>query len=205
MQGAILISLMFTTPKYNAEQIDKIGNAIVYLAEKIPHLSKTKLLKLSYILEEESARRWGLPFCNIKFELWKMGPVSYDMYEETSNRPIGLAPYISNSQKKISPKIKFSDDEFTDAEIALMDEIIKEYGKMSARSLIEYTHREDSLWTKTAKENGVYEALEQGLISYYPVQLDLTRVISEEWMRERYLSQIEFLQRQKNSSALIWN
>jgi hypothetical protein len=42
---------------YTKEVIDKLGNAMVYMARKVPGLSKTKLLKLIYLLEEVSVKR----------------------------------------------------------------------------------------------------------------------------------------------------
>jgi len=47
---------------YSRSDIEKIGNAIIYLAERIPDLSKTKLLKLLYLLEETFAKKYQLPF-----------------------------------------------------------------------------------------------------------------------------------------------
>ena len=43
-------------------QVEKIGNTVVYLSQKIPTLKKTKLLKLLYILDEISIKKTGIPF-----------------------------------------------------------------------------------------------------------------------------------------------
>ena len=43
--------------KFTNEQLEKIGHTVVYLAERIPELSKTKLLKLLYILDEISIKK----------------------------------------------------------------------------------------------------------------------------------------------------
>ena len=39
--------------KFNQNQLEKIGNTVVYLSQNIPNLSKTKLLKLLYILDKK--------------------------------------------------------------------------------------------------------------------------------------------------------
>lgn len=41
---------------------DKLGNAVIYIASHCSNLSKTKLLKLLYFMEEYSVRRFHTPF-----------------------------------------------------------------------------------------------------------------------------------------------
>lgn len=80
---------------FSLSEIDKIGNAIVFLAERIKPLSKTKLLKLIYLIEEYSVRTYGLPFFNLDFTVWKLGPVSRDIFVDlSSDEPILLSKYI---------------------------------------------------------------------------------------------------------------
>lgn len=55
--------------KLSEEQIDKIGNSIIYFLQKIEDLSKTKVLKLLYILDELSIKKSGIPFFNLKYKL----------------------------------------------------------------------------------------------------------------------------------------
>ena len=70
---------------FSRSEIDKLGNTIIYLASKIPNLSKTKVLKLLYLLEHFSARYNRVPFVNLEFEVWKAGPVAKDVYIDLSN------------------------------------------------------------------------------------------------------------------------
>jgi hypothetical protein len=55
--------------KYSTDTINKTGNAIIYFALHINNLSKTKLLKLLYLVEEQSVKKYGTPFLekNMKF------------------------------------------------------------------------------------------------------------------------------------------
>ncbi len=43
-------------------------------------MSKTKLLKLLYLLEERSFLLFGTPFLGLDFEVWKLGPVPKEIY-----------------------------------------------------------------------------------------------------------------------------
>ena len=54
-----------TYTQYNEAQLNKIGNTAIYLSERIPNLSKTKFLKLLYILDELSIKQSGIPFLNL--------------------------------------------------------------------------------------------------------------------------------------------
>jgi hypothetical protein len=59
----------------------------------------------------------------------------------------------------------FNDDEFSDNDIALLH-IITDFAKnKSAFTLVEHTHSQNSLWRKSAIQNGVLELLENELIN----------------------------------------
>ena len=57
-----------TYTQYNEAQLNKIGNTAIYLSERIPNLSKTKFLKLLYILDELSIKQSGIPFLNLDYK-----------------------------------------------------------------------------------------------------------------------------------------
>lgn len=71
--------------QYKGAQLNKIGNAAIYLSDRIEELSKTKLLKLLYILDETSIRKWGVPFLNLKYKVWKFGPVAPEIFVDLSS------------------------------------------------------------------------------------------------------------------------
>ena len=111
---------------YTKGQIDKIGNTIVFLTSKIQKISKTKLLKLLYILDEISIKKSGIPFLNLEYKVWKFGPIASDIFVELSSVPSILKDYIvrettENGHNFISPKKDFIDDEFTQNELDLLD------------------------------------------------------------------------------------
>ena len=161
----------------NSNQQKRIGNTILYLCENIRGMSKTKLLKLLYLLEEHSVLKTGTPFLNLDFEVWKLGPVAKEIFIsiEDSGMPETkdwINDYVTCKRwflpikgTFLKPNSKFDDDEFSDFDIQLMDEIIEEFGEKSAGELIALTHRETSPWYKVAKANDLLDKFNAGLQS----------------------------------------
>lgn len=182
--------------QFSKDQLEKIGYTVVYLSERIPQLSKTKLLKLLYILDEISIKKSGIPFLNLTYKVWKFGPVSEELFIDLSSEPKLLEHYLEKNNTEevicIQPKIAFKDDEFSDNDIILMDFIIKEYGNKSATELVAYTHREHTPWHNTAKENHVLELLEKESINKTELVIDMSQLVAhDERKKEIYLDYLE--------------
>jgi uncharacterized phage-associated protein len=175
---------MTSNTKYYHEQIDKIGNALVYLIEKMGALPKTSLLKLVYIIEEKSIEKRSMPFFNLDFEVWKFGPVCQNLYVEFTEEPTILKNYIKKKNIRNSSVFEtinpFNDDEFSDSDIVLMDEVINQFSGANCNDLVEYTHRENSLWYNAAKENGVLELLLSEELPTTNIKIDFTQLIKDE-------------------------
>jgi len=154
---------------YSIEKKEKLANTIIYFAEKIPKLSKTKLIKLLYLLEESYVKKYNIPFLDIDFEVWQAGPVNRETYIELSDDPVILKGYIdiefdeNNTYVKVVKK--FSDDEFSDNEIEMMDFIITYFGDKTAKELVNYTHRPGSAWYNIAKQTGLLPLFENNIIN----------------------------------------
>jgi uncharacterized phage-associated protein len=170
--------------KFSQNQLEKIGNTVVYLSQKIPHLSKTKLLKLLYILDEISIKKSGLPFLNLKYKVWKFGPVSEELFIDLSSETKLLEDYIEKNNDDgvnyICPIVDFIDDEFSDNDIDLMDFIIEKFGNKSAKELIAYTHRVNSPWYNTAKDNDVLDLLESETINNTEYLIDMSQLVAHD-------------------------
>ena len=127
--------------KYSHDQIDKLGNALIYLIEKMGSLPKTRLLKLVYIIEEKSIEKRSMPFFNLDFEVWKFGPVCQNLYVEFTEEPTILKDYIKKRNTRngfvFDKNSSFNDDEFSDSDISLMDEIINEFSGSNCNDLVE--------------------------------------------------------------------
>jgi uncharacterized phage-associated protein len=150
---------------YSKETIEKLGNSMVYLAQNVPSLSKTKLLKLLYLLEEVSVKKNKLPFFGIPFEVWQAGPVAKDVFVDLDVEPVIFDRYISirreNEATYVSAKSTSDNGEFSDNDIEVMDYVIEKYGNKTARQLVGIVHEKGAAWHHVAEKNRLLEALEK--------------------------------------------
>lgn len=188
---------------YTKNQIDKLGNALIYICEKMEDLSKTHLLKLVFIIEEISVKNCGLPFFDLKFDLWKLGPVSKDLYVELTEELNLLSDYIEkvniNGVDYVKSKKQFSDDEFSDNELILLEEITKRFKYCTAKELINFTHKKNSPWYNTAVKHGILEPLELGKITTTEIEIKLDEIIADNpYKLALYYGHKEFLHQSKS-------
>ena len=184
------------TVKFTDELTDKLGNTLVFLTDKLGWLNKTQILKLIYIIEKLSVKKLANPFFNLHFEVWQYGPVSADLYNELSDGPELLKKYIRSTHQpegilfnKLNG-ISFDDNEFSEAEIQLLDSICKNYNA-SASKLVEITHDPNDLWVKTAERNGILSDLLSGRLKTTSYTIDLSELLNEEPIRkELYIERL---------------
>lgn len=186
--------------------MDKLGNTLIFLCEHLEKASKTHILKFIFIIEEFSIMKFGVPFFNLRFDLWKLGPVSKDLFVELSEELNLLDPYIKREVRDgatlIFPKMKFSDDEFSDNEIKLLNEIIDRFKYCTATELINFTHKKNSPWYNTAMRNGVLDLLETGKITTTDLEINLAEIIEDDPEKlMMYNSHKEFLAQSKSLKA----
>lgn len=146
------------------EQVDKAGNAMIYIATHVPYTSKTKMLKLLFLIEEEVIKKSNLPFLGLPYYAWKRGPVQVDIYNDMvspAHRYFGKYIDIqsqfvkSKSHSVILAKADFCDDEFSDFEIDIMNDIIRKYKDWNTEELVDETHKSGSLWADTIKQYNI--------------------------------------------------
>lgn len=171
---------------YTKSEIEKIGNTLIYLQEKIgEQLSKTKAIKLLYFLEEYSIKKYGRPFLGLEWEVWHLGPVSEDLYAEINdpfmlNEHIKISPVTGLDGSFIEPKHAFVDDEFSDSDIQLMDILVENIGHLNASQLIDKTHMPHTLWYKIAKEKNLLESFSNKSRTTTDFKIDLSELLSED-------------------------
>ncbi|GHT50651.1 hypothetical protein AGMMS49982_06360 [Bacteroidia bacterium] len=136
-----------------------IGNLAILLAERCKPLSHTKLLKLLYLIDEEAVNRTGSPVTWLSYNVWQYGPVSEDIYFSKMEGYNKLSEFVRfdtlpDNTVEIMPIAKFSNGEFCEIDLEIIDDIIGKYGNMTAKQLVEITHAKGSLWerTKTAHD-----------------------------------------------------
>ncbi len=162
----------------------KLGNAILYIAGNVEDLSKSKLIKLMYLMEENMVRKYQAPFLALEYEVWQYGPVAKEIYVGFSNTPTILREYVYTSATEdgtyIYPNGDFNPDSFNDMELEVMEFVVREYGSLKARELKDITHRPDGLWYRKALSKGLIEAFERQECTSSDELIDFSELLSEE-------------------------
>lgn len=190
---------MFNRQGYTRDEISKLGNAIVYLTQKIGVVSKTKLLKLIYLIDEHSVKKFGIPFFGLDYRVWQAGPVNQDIYAETSSSPEILKEYITlnctpTGECFINISKQFDSDEFSENEISLMDEVIKEYGHLKAQQLVDLCHEPGTLWYKIAEEKGLLDKFKNRTLNTTNFEINLFDLVkNDEFKSSLYNHHNEYL------------
>ncbi|MEI9809261.1 MAG: type II toxin-antitoxin system antitoxin SocA domain-containing protein [Bacteroidota bacterium] len=91
---------------FTKDQISKIGNTIIYLAERVQDLNKTKILKFLFLIEEASIKKSGKPFFGIDFQIWKFGPVAKDIYIDLTTQIFDDEPILLNEFIERNPTLQ---------------------------------------------------------------------------------------------------
>src|SRR5690606_34201165 len=149
------------------ELIDKIGNSLIYFSNNMPSLSKTKALKLIYLLDEFSISKYGVPFFNLEYEAWKFGPVNQELYSQLESQQTlaSLKKYIyihkgANNSSFIKTKLEFNDDEFSDNDLKLLEDLTRVCKNQNADDLVGITHRKGGLWHQVVLKHNLLEDFE---------------------------------------------
>jgi len=189
-------------------QIDKIGNSIIHLGDSVSELSKTKLLKLLFLLEEKSIQDYGTPFFGVDFKIWQFGPVAPPLFEgltESENK--FLSDYIQkNKFDEYEGKKEFVDDEFSDNDLTVLKWAVDFARHKTAEDLVEYTHSPTSLWRRGAIKHNVYDKFKKKELTYTNYDIDFTLLFekdSEGYLLEKYNSAIENLNFSKKYKELV--
>lgn len=181
---------------FTSQQINKLGNTLIYLANNVGDFNKTKILKLLFLLEESAIKKYAHPFFGFDFQLWKFGPVLNDVFIDLSEENLTLLNgYIKRTaanKDEFESAAVFNDDEFSDNDILLMDMIIKFAKNKTAKDLVNHTHGEKSLWRQSAISSGVLEMLETQKTSSTKYLIDFSLLFEEDsYMKERFNSSME--------------
>lgn len=178
-----------------ADDRNKIANTVVYFATKVKGLDKTKLLKLLYLAQRMCVLKYKQPLLNLKFEVWQYGPVAsniyYELSEDTQNILNGYIEreYVDN-KFEIKAIAEFCDDEFSDREISLLDEIVTTYGNCTATKLVKVTHQKAWEWHKLAKQYNLLSDFDTKSRTHSDIEIDFSTLL-EGCELDEYNSNIE--------------
>ena len=182
----------------NKYQLEKLGNTLVYLANNVGEFQKTKALKLLFLLEENSIKKYGIPFFGFDFKVWQFGPVNEQVYESLNSDDLTMVNSfirrVNNFPDEFEASAEFNDDEFSQNDMELLDEVVRFARHKTAKDLVRITHGKDSLWRKKAKEEGIYEKLEKSQITKTDILIDFSKLLDgDEYLKERYTGALEHI------------
>lgn len=183
---------------FTKDQIEKIGNTIIYLCKEIPNINKTKILKILFLLEEASIKKYCQPFFGVDFQLWQHGPVIKDIFidfAEENNFELLKSFIKKDASGHFVPKIEFNDDQFSDNDILLLEKTIAYAKPLTAKRLVDITHSQNSLWRKSAIKHGVLEILEKKLKTSTESTIDFSLLFEEDNNnKELFIDKLESLE-----------
>ncbi len=183
---------------YDPQKREKLGNTLVYLCNHVLNPTKTKLLKLLYILDEVSLKRTGIPFLDLEYKVWKYGPVEKELFVDLQD-PMIFSDFLRRVtdsitlKKVLEAKVEFNDDEFTDSDIEILEEIATKFKNKTAKELSDITHKPSGPWYKVAKKNGLLELLEKEKLNTTEHTIDLSEIVKhDEDLQQVYYAYKEF-------------
>lgn len=142
---------------------EKIGILLAYLCSRIPNMHLRKLLKILYLIDEESVRQRAIPVTWLDYYAWIKGPVAPEVYnikngafsdyvlcERKENGKWYTNAFVQHAYQ-LEEEMKI----FSQWEIGLIDSIIAQYKDKTAEQLTDETHTPQSLWSKVVAENHI--------------------------------------------------
>lgn len=132
----------------------KLLNAMIYFAENTKNCSKTKLLKLLFLLDFDHFREYGRSVTGSKYYALPLGPVPLETYSEfdepaadfQSAISVRLDQFHGHPRQLVEAAHPFESDLFTSRELRLLAEISEKYREHNASEMVEVTHAEGGVW-----------------------------------------------------------
>jgi len=142
---------------------DLIGNLMIYIVDYCKNYStplyQTKLLKLIYLIDEESVRQTGTPITWLDYEVWQKGPVPTDIYFSKLPHENKVDEYVSFEERSnkylVVKKKEFNDGDFSEVDLEVINHVLHDFGKKTSNELIEITHQPGSLWSIIVEEKNI--------------------------------------------------
>lgn len=122
--------------------VKEIANYFISLASKIDEndLTNLKLQKLLYFSQGKYLAKTNKPLFEESIEAWKLGPVVREIYNNF--KYCGSFP-ITAFDKGVK-EVNINDETKN-----FLNNIWEEYGKYSARYLVDLTHKKGTSWSQT--------------------------------------------------------
>lgn len=132
----------------------KFAQVVLFFAQKIDQLWKTKLNKLLFYADFLNFRESTVSLTGARYLKFNHGPVPQD-YEmlfwslkESGLINIRVAQAIDYSGELIQPLAEFDPDVFTKKELDVLEQVVQKYGNFNSRKIREVSHEEKG-WIET--------------------------------------------------------
>ncbi len=107
-----------------------------------------KLMKLLYLADRESIKRYGLPISGDKYASWKHGPILSSTYSlmtgDSDSAQFGWDYWISDRENHEVALVRDSSREFlsdlSDADVDVLEAVWSSFGHMTRWEIRDYTH-----------------------------------------------------------------
>lgn len=103
------------------------------------YITNLKVNKLLYYTQAWSVVRLGHPLFEENIEAWTYGPVVPSVYN-------AFRKYKSNNISEVCGE--YLPEKFSDEELQLLIDVQREYGKYTAATLVDMTHKKGSPWAQ---------------------------------------------------------
>lgn len=141
----------------------KNGLLLAYIANRIPNIHLRKLLKVIYLIDEEFVKFRGFPLTWFDYYAWAKGPVAPEVYnvkdgafnEFVEAHKNNDGKWVVNAIAKHEYLIFKEMQDFSEAEISLIDRLINQYADKTADELSNLTHEPTSLWSRVVDEKHI--------------------------------------------------
>lgn len=116
-------------------------------------------------MDFEHFKQTGKSVTGLEYLAWDQGPVPPKLFEELSGK---MKPDLKQSIKitqiknftKISPKIKFNKDYFSERELKILEKLEYIYKDTKAVDMIEISHLANEPWDKTLRQKGMHNHID---------------------------------------------
>lgn len=164
---------------------DRLKYLIEYIASIERGISLTKLLKYLFVIDATAVTQLGYDITESNYRAWKMGPVNFRAYDIIRNqRNVGFKNleitydgnryYLSLNSPEIKEEVI---NQFSKAEIRIIDSVLKEYASCSAEDMINELHEPGSLWHNTVVANNLLNDFETNKLSTSDIILNFEELL----------------------------
>jgi DNA-binding transcriptional regulator YiaG/uncharacterized phage-associated protein len=144
---------------YRKPNLERITEMIVYFTEKLQPW-KTQLNKLLFYADFLNFKNSGYSISGMHYRAIDMGPVIadfnavFDYCAERNHVDVTYTVFENGTGEQFTPhkKRKFNKAMFDTRELEMMESVVKKFGKMKTKQIVDYSHKEKA-WKENQKKH----------------------------------------------------